>query len=162
RNQSLVGTIPGLVTPSNPSPADTKVGPFKDKQFGFSVGGPIVKNKAFFFANVDWGRKLTPTGFSGSGTSGQQWGIASNLQQVIDSAKGRYGFDPGGLNEFSKPNNSNKFFVRADLNVRPGHQLTLRTNYVDSLARIGFPSTTIYLFPTNYYAFTDKTSSTVG
>ncbi|PYR79547.1 MAG: hypothetical protein DMF87_11030 [Acidobacteria bacterium] len=84
------------------------------------------------------------------------------MQQVVDIAKSRYGFDPGSLDEFSKPNNSNKVFVRADMNLAASHQLRVSTNYVDSLARIGFPSTTQYLMPTNYYAFTDKTSSTVG
>src|SRR4029077_1792954 len=47
-------------------------------------------------------------------------------------------------------------------NVKQGHQLTLRTNYITSLANIGFPSTTTYVMPGNYYQFTDKTSSTVG
>jgi hypothetical protein len=162
RNQKLVGAIPGIVTPSNQNPADTKVGPFKDQQVGFSLGGPIVQNRAFFFGNVDWARKTTPAGFSASGTSGQAWGIPGNVQQVIDISKSRYGYDPGGLDEFSKPNNANKVFVRADLNLAAGHQLTLRTNYVDSLARIGFPSSTIYVLPTNYYQFSDKTTSTVG
>jgi hypothetical protein len=67
-----------------------------------------------------------------------------------------------GVDEFSRPNNSNKVFIRSDMNLTSGQQLTLRVNYVDSLARIGFPSTTTYLLPTNYYAFTDKTTSTVG
>ena len=53
-------------------------------------------------------------------------------------------------------------FVRADLNVTPRQQLTLRTNYIDAHTRIGFPSTTQYLMPTNFYDFADKTSSTVG
>jgi hypothetical protein len=49
RNQSLVGTIPAIATPATPNPADTKVGPFKDRQTGFSLGGPIVRNKGVLF-----------------------------------------------------------------------------------------------------------------
>jgi len=162
RSQNLVGRIPGLVTPSNPDPEDTAIGPFQDQQFGFSVGGPIVQNRAFFFGNADWGRKKTPTGFSASGTSGQRWGTPGNVQQVVDIARGRYGYDPGSLDEFSRPNDSTKLFVRADLNVTPRQQLTLRTNYVDARTRIGFPSTTQYLTPNNFYQFSDKTSSTVA
>ena len=162
RNQSLVGAIPAVATTANPNPADTKVGPFKDQQVGFSLGGPIKQNKAFFFGNVDWARKNTPSGFSASGDSGQIVGDPALIQQVVDITKSRYGYDAGGLDQFSKPNNSNKVFVRADFNLAPGHQLTIRNNYVDALARIGFPSTTIYLMPTAYYAFTDKTNSTVA
>jgi len=54
RNQDWVGAIPAVVTPANPGGADTKVGSFADKQYGFSLGGPIVKSKAFYFGNVDW------------------------------------------------------------------------------------------------------------
>jgi hypothetical protein len=162
RNESLVGQIPGIATPANSNPADTKVGPFKDQQVGFSVGGPIKKNRMFFFGNVDWARKNTPSGFTASGDSGQIVSQPELVQQVADISKSRYGYDPGPLDQFARPNNSNKVFVRADFNLRPGSVLTVRHNYIDSLARIGFPSTTQYLMPTNYYAFTDTTNSTVG
>src|SRR5262245_39808138 len=104
RNQKLVGTIPSVINKSQ----DTKIGPFKDQQIGFSIGGPIVGNRAFFFGNLDWGRKSTPSGYSASGTSGQAWGQPGNVQQAVDIAKSRYGYDPGGLDEFSRRNNSNK------------------------------------------------------
>jgi hypothetical protein len=162
RNESLVGEIPAIATVANPNPADVKVGPFKDRQVGFSLGGPIKRNKAFFFGNADWARKDTPTGFSGNGSSGQTISSASNFQQVVDISKSKYGYDPGSLDQFSKPNNANKVFVRADINLRPGSQLTIRHNYVDSLARINFPSSTIYYMPTAFYQFTDTTNSTVG
>jgi hypothetical protein len=158
RNQKLVGTIPSVINKD----LDTKVGPFKDQQYGFSIGGPIVQNKAFYFGNLDWARKSTPTGYSASGSSGQLFGTPGNVQTVADIARNRYGYDPGGLDEFSKRNNSNRIFVRADFNVTSSQQLTLRTNYVNALADIGFPSTTQYNFPTNFYQFSDKTSSTVG
>src|SRR2546426_3955508 len=60
RNQNLVGTIPAMATLATPSPADLKFGTFKDRQAGFSVGGPAVRNKAFFFTNFDFGRKTNP------------------------------------------------------------------------------------------------------
>src|SRR5688572_10256705 len=62
RNQDWVGK----------SPTGTKVGQFKDQQFGGSLGGRIVENKAFFFTNVDWGRRDNPAGISASG-SGQRF-----------------------------------------------------------------------------------------
>ena len=52
---------------------DRAVSTFKDKQGGFSIGGPILQNKAFFFGTADYGRKLRPTGFSVNG-SGQHFG----------------------------------------------------------------------------------------
>jgi hypothetical protein len=162
RNQGLIGKIPGVVTPAIPSPGDTKVGKFTDRQGGFSLGGPIVHNKAFYFGNLDFARRNTPVGFSANGTSGQRWGVQANIQQVIDIAKSKYGFDPGGLDEFSRPNNADKVFIRTDFNVSPKNQLTVRANYVNGLAFVGFPGNTLYLMPDAYYSIADKLVSSVG
>ena len=161
RNQSLIGKITAVPTIANPQPAATAVGKFQDKQFGFTVGGPVIKNKAFFFTNVDWARKSTPVGFSADGTSGQQFSTQANVQQVINIAQTTYGYNAGGLSEFSRPNNSNKFFGRVDFNLGAHNQLTWRENYVDALADIGFPSATSYVMPSNYYHMTDKMLSSV-
>ena len=162
RNQNLIGTIQGVKTTANQSPADTKVGKFKDQQGGFSLGGPIVTNKAFFFGNFDLARKNTPSGYSADGTSGQQWGVQSNVQQVIDIAKTKYNYDPGGLGEFSRPNKSDKVFVRGDFNLSPHHQLTVRTNYVNALADVGTQYSNTYNLPSHFYHMTDKMISSVA
>jgi Carboxypeptidase regulatory-like domain/TonB-dependent Receptor Plug Domain len=162
RNQNLIGQIPAIATTANPNPADTKVGTFTDKQFGFTLGGPVFTNKMFFFANVDWARKNTPVGYSADGSSGQQFGTQALVQQVVDIAKSKYGYDPGGLGEVSKPNNSNKIFGRVDFNLGANHQLTIRENYVDALADVGSSSNFSYTMPSNYYHMTDKMLSSVG
>jgi hypothetical protein len=161
RNQKFIGAIPGVATLGTPSPADTKVGPFTDKQMGFSLGGPISTNKMFFFTNFDWARKNTPSGYSANGSSGQQFSQQAYVQQVLDIAKNTYGFDPGNLNEFSKPNDSNKIFGRVDFNIGGKHQLTIRENWVDALADIGNLTSFSYKFPSNFYHMTDKTLSSV-
>ena len=161
RNQDWIGKIPGIKTLANPNPADTKVGPFSDKQGGFTLGGPIVPGKAFYFGSYELGRKNTPSGFSADGSSGVQWGTQSNVQQVIDIAKTRYGYDPGGLAEFSRPNNNDKYFLRTDFNLAPRHQLTYRVNYVDADANIGSIFSTSYLLPDRFYSIRDKNLSNV-
>jgi hypothetical protein len=60
RSQSLIGKIPGIKTPGNPNPADTKVGAFSDKQGGFTLGGPIVPSKAFYLATTTWAARTRP------------------------------------------------------------------------------------------------------
>jgi hypothetical protein len=164
RNQSLIGGIPGIATVATPNPNDTKVGKFSDKQSGFSVGGPIVKNKAFYFGNADFQRKSTPSGFSVSGNSGQQWSPSDQaaVQQVIAYTKSQYGFDPGGLDEFSRPQNNDKVFVRSDFNLSSKNRLTARVNYVNGTQYVGTPITTQYLMPDRFYSIQDKTLSSVG
>lgn len=162
RNQDWVRGIPSIITVAAPTPTNTFVGPFSDKQVGFAVGGPIVKNKLFFFTNLDWARKTTPTGFSLDGSSGQTWPDATLVPQVIDLAKTKYNYNPGGLTEFARPNNSNKIFVRGDYNISSRHQLTVRTNYVDALADIGYQYNNSYNMPDHFYHMTDKMLSNVA
>jgi hypothetical protein len=150
RNQDWVGE----------SPTGTKVGPFKDQQFGGSLGGRIVENRAFFFGNVDWGRRDNPSGISVSG-SGQQFGREAEIDRFISILQNRYNYNAGGKDEFIRTVNSDKFFVRTDFNVAQQHQLIVRHNYLDGLNDIGRPTATQYYMPDNFYRIANKTNSTV-
>ncbi len=153
RNQDWVGK--GIT--------DTKISTFKDKQGGFSVGGPVVKNRAFYFGTADYGRKVRPTGFSVHST-GQQFLQPDLFDRYINDLKTLYGYtpgsDPGG--EFSRATDSDKYFVRGDFNIAKGHQLTIRHNYIDALNDIGSPSRTAFVTPDAFYRYVSKTNSTVA
>ncbi len=154
RNQDWVGE----------SPTGTKVGQFKDQQFGGSIGGPFVRNRAFFFGNVDWTRKDNPSGVSVNG-SGQQFGRDAEIQRFLNILQTRYNYNPGGTDEFIRTVNSDKFFVRGDFNVAQGHQLTVRHNYLEGLNDIGRPSAGAsgeYFMPDAFYRIANTTNSTVA
>ena len=150
RNQDFVGE----------SPTGTKVGQFKDQQFGASLGGPLLRNKAFFFGNLEYGRRDNPSGISAAG-SGQQFGRVEELQRFRSILQNRYGYDPGSLDEFIRTVNNDKVFVRTDFNVASRHQLTVRHNYGNSMNDIGRPTTSSYYMPDAFYRFRNKTNSTV-
>ena len=145
--------------------SNTKISTFKDKQGGGSLGGPIMKNKVFFFGTLDDQRKERPVGFS-VGSTGQQFREPALFARYIADLKTLYGYDPaaggdpGG--EFPRETNNNKYFVRGDFNVARGHQLTVRNNYIDALNDIGTPSVTFFKTPDNYYRYVSKTNSTVA
>jgi hypothetical protein len=172
RNQALTGVIPAIATPAVPNPPDSKLGDFSDKQGGFSVGGPILRNKAFFFGNAEYARKAIPVGFSVDGTSGQTWGGTigntpahlADVQRVIAIAKARYGYDAGGLGEVSPPTNNSKYFARTDINLARGSRLTARVNYVDGIRDLtsqSQPSNLIYVLPSAYYTADETVLSPV-
>ena len=150
RNQDWVGE----------SPTGTKVGQFKDQQFGGSLGGPIVSNKAFFFGNVDWGRRDNPSGISVS-SSGQTFGREAEVDRFISILQNRYSYNAGGKDEFIRTVNSDKIFVRTDFNVSRQHQLIARHNYLDGINDIGRPTVTQYFMPDNFYQIANKTNSSV-
>ncbi len=134
---------------------------FKDKQFGGTVGGPLIRNKIFWLANAEGGRKNTPSGYSVSGTSGVTFPYRAEAQRILDIARTRYGYDPGGLDEFIRDTNNNKVFARMDFNLGDS-QLIARHNYVGGFNDVGSQSNTTYKFPANFYRQNSKTNSTVG
>ena len=142
---------------------NTKISTFKHKQGGGSVGGPIVKNRAFFFGTLDYERKERPTGFSVNST-GQQFREPAQFERYLNILTTRYGYDPGEDpgGEFARDTNNDKYFVRGDFNVAKGHQLTVRHNFIDAYNDIGTPSTTFFKTPDNYYRYSSNTNSTVA
>jgi hypothetical protein len=135
---------------------------FSDKQFGGSIGGPMAENRAFYFANVEWQRRQTPTGWSVDGSSGQAFGRQAEIERVLGIAQTRYGYSPGPITEFIRLNPNTKIFARGDFNLKSGHQLTVRHNYIDALNDNGTISNTRYLFPDQFYEFSSLVNSTVG
>jgi hypothetical protein len=121
-----------------------------------------VRNRAFFFGNVDWSRKDNPSGMS-IASSGQLFGREPEVDRFLNILRTRYNYNPGGgKEEFIRTIDSNKFFVRGDVNITPRHQLTVRHNFLDALNDIGRPTTSLYLMPDNFYRINNKTNSTVA
>jgi hypothetical protein len=140
----------------------TKLDEFYNYQTGFRVGGPIVKDKVFFFLNGEIARVSAPLGFL-PGTADSRASIA-DLQRIATAANtARYGFyDVGSYGEFNRRTQSNKIFARLDFNLSEGNTLTLRHNFVkafdDNLSRLA----NNIRFGNNAYKFSNITNSTVA
>src|SRR5262249_2648196 len=169
RNQGLVGhsadrvsdTTGQLVTTGKP------LSNFSEKQFTASLGGPIVKNKAFFFVNYDGTRNTTPSGWSADGSSGQTFQVPqSDLTRFLSILQTKYGYDPSlgqnPLGEFTKNTPSNKIFARLDFNLSDQHRLTIRNNFTKPTTDVGSPSSSFFLTPDSYYQIHNRSNSTVA
>jgi outer membrane receptor for ferrienterochelin and colicin len=154
RNEGLVGD----------GPDDRPFGDFSDKQFGASLGGPIITDKAFVFVNVDLGRRGVPNGYAIGGSSGQDFGHQAEAQVFVDILQSRYGYDAGPYDEeFIRNTENNKIFARLDFNLSQRHRLTLRHNYIDGINDLygTANSSTTFNFPDHPYQFDSQTNSTV-
>ncbi len=122
RNEKWVGN----------GPDDFEFNEFTDTTMGLSFGGPIIKNKLFFFVNVEQNRQEQPEDYyiDGSG-SGGDFGYKAEADRIISILKG-YGYNPGGYGEVTNPIKSDKIFFRLDWNINEKHRLTLRHNYVSA------------------------------
>ena len=144
---------------------DTKSAYFNDT--AVAAAASAVRScgtQAFFFSNVDITRRDTPSGFAIAGGTGQSFGHQAEAQRFLDILKNNYGYDPGGRPRRIHQAEQQQQGVRS----RPiststaRHRLTVRHNYIDSVADIGFPSATQYNFPDFFYQFKDTTNSTVA
>ncbi len=125
RDQSFIGTDVGNIK----LPAQVNS---KSTLYGVSVGGPIIKNKLFFFINGEIEKRVTPPLSSFTPTGGGGTGNVSNVK--IDSLKkfseylaSKYGYQTGSYNGLPNANIKNyKILARIDWNINTVHKLTLK------------------------------------
>ncbi|MEB2780302.1 carboxypeptidase regulatory-like domain-containing protein [Algoriphagus sp. C2-6-M1] len=120
-NQNLVG--------KSPNEARTKLDDYTDYQAGFRLGGPIIKNKLFFFVNGEVTRNSSPVLFDPTNVSGGSNVTVDELSRA-ESVASRLGYDPGSYGAFSESQSSEKIFARLDWNVNDKNKITLRHSYV--------------------------------
>jgi hypothetical protein len=110
----------------------------KDSQttYGFTLGGPIVKNKLFFFVNGEMIKTPTVANrwrASENGVADADNYISrttvSDLQKVSDFVKSKYGYDTGSYSSFPADEKNYKLLARLDWNINNMHHLALRYNY---------------------------------
>jgi hypothetical protein len=165
KNRDLAGPGPCPAAGTCADDNARKLSEFSDKQFGANIGGPIIKNKAFFFLNADIGRREQPTGFSADGSSGTNWASSTARQtgiaQILSIAQSKYGYNPGPTTEFVRSIPSDKFIAKVDYILNDRHRLTLRHNYVKGKNDIGSPNNGQFRFPDAIYQIKSKTNSSV-
>ncbi len=137
-------------------------GTFEEEQYGFRLGGPLRRDKVFFFLSGEGSTLDEPAGFSIGGASGQDFGHRAEAERFRQISIDRYGFDPGSFDEAGLPTTSDKLFGRVDFNLGESHQLTLRHNYVDAAIDILRPDRNQYEFPSHTQTIANETNSTVA
>ena len=110
----------------------------KDRKttYGFTLGGPIVKDKLFLFVNGEMQKVPTVANrwrASEDGVADADNFISrtttADLQKVSDYVKQKYGYDTGAYNSFPADESNYKFLARLDWNITNNHHLALRYNY---------------------------------
>lgn len=156
RNENMAGKTPT----NNPDIERVKLDPFSANTYGVRVGGPIIKDKLFFFFNAEIQRDETPKPFNFENYTGNTQN-ADSVQMVIDKLKNDYGYDPGTFTNNKQITNSNKYLLRLDYNINTNHKLTVRHSIVDGRSVYGSGSSKTSLnFENNWIDFTSKTNST--
>jgi len=107
----------------------------KQLQYGMSVGGPIIKNKLFFFANfekenrTDAGSNWVPN--TGSGAINESSVSLDDMKDVKD-ALFALGYDTGAIQGYTHESGSTKGIIKLDYNLSDKHKLAFVYNFLDA------------------------------
>ncbi|MDH5365476.1 MAG: TonB-dependent receptor [Cyclobacteriaceae bacterium] len=128
RNQNFAG--------SKISGEDAIVADLSQTQAGFSIGGPIIKDKLFFFANMEVDRR-SDLGSSfvanrGTGAQNESRVLATDLERVSFLLDSAYNYQTGDYEGFLHKTSNQKGIVKLDWNINKSHTLTATYNFLDA------------------------------
>ncbi len=111
------------------------------KTYGLSLGGPIIKNKLFFFVNGEYeinpGQVVTwrpsEDGVANTDLMLSRASI-SDMELVKQHLISEYGYDPGSYTDYPADESNKKLMARIDWNINKSNKLSVRYNYTKNQA----------------------------
>ncbi len=120
--------------------AGTEIAGARDRDrnttYGMTLGGPIIKNKLFFFVNAEYTK--TPSvavrwraSADGEGNADKYLSYAkiSDMEWVSAFVKEKYGYDTGSFTNFPADESNFKILARLDWNINDKNKLAVRYNF---------------------------------
>ena len=111
----------------------------RNTTYGFTLGGPIIKNKLFFFVNAEYSE--TPSvavrwraSSNGVGNSNAylSYTTIEDMEAVKAHVMDKYGYDTGSYTSFPADKNNLKLLARIDWNINDNNRLAVRYNYTNN------------------------------
>ena len=130
RNQSFTGKHIGNI--------DNTLAKFNLGNLGFRVGGPIIKDKLFFFLNAEGEQRSDPPTGNYSASTGTNSGAtvsqasAGDLNTLSNFLTSKYGYSPGPYEGYTLASNSYKITAKLDWNINSSNRFNIKYNYLKS------------------------------
>ncbi|MBP5504514.1 MAG: TonB-dependent receptor [Bacteroidales bacterium] len=96
----------------------------QNKVYGFTLGGPIVKNKLFFFVNFEMQKKPEQTVQFKTEDAAK----IEKLDAIAAKLRNEYNYEPGSYTDYPGGDDAMKLLARIDWNISRDHKLSLRYN----------------------------------
>lgn len=135
RDENLIGnSVRGNDVIANPD--------LRFNQSGFSLAGPIVRDRVHFFVNAELSRRDDPgSNFVANRDATLGFGESRVDAAVMDAISTRlmdvYGYDTGPYEGYIHETNSDKFIAKLDFNINPSNTASLRWSYLDASRDLG-------------------------
>ena len=106
--------------------------------YGATLGAPIIKNKLFFFGNLEYVKSPQQVVSMRASTDGVavpnvvSRTTQSDLQKVSDFLKDKYGYNTGSYTSFPANVTNLKYLLRLDWNINNANKLSLRYNHTQN------------------------------
>ena len=117
--------------------------PFEYRQYGGRLGGPIIKNKLFFFFNYEKDNEPRPIQTRFASTPALPFGpanpnvarpTAGELDMISQYLFDNYGYVTGPYDNYVTEKFSKKIMGRLDWNIAPGHKFNIRYSQVEGFS----------------------------
>ncbi|MXY90471.1 MAG: TonB-dependent receptor [Gammaproteobacteria bacterium] len=108
---------------------------YEEEKYGFSVGGPIVEDRLFFFAAYEETEepRFLSMGYAGSGNGVERpWLSENDYDRIRRTAVDLYDYDPGGQ-PVDGAQTEQKYMIRLDWNINDAHSLAGIYNFYDGI-----------------------------
>lgn len=153
RDQDLVGTKAGEF--------DFNPGTFEFSNLGGWLSGPIIKDKLFFFANIESDALQEPGTTFLANAGGQT--VGGNITRVraatLDSLSGflaqRFNYETGPYQGYTHETPAKRYLAKLDYNFNDRNKLSLRYNHLDS-------NTDVLLSNSSSLGFGTRRTNTTG
>jgi len=109
--------------------------------YGVTLGGPIIKNKLFFFVNAEY--EIEPGQVvlwrpSENGVANTDLMLSRASTSDMDLVKQHlivnYGYDPGSYSDYPADESNRRLLARIDWNINDNNKLSFRYNYTKNQA----------------------------
>jgi outer membrane receptor protein involved in Fe transport len=110
-------------------------------QYGFRLGGPIIKNKLFFFINAETEDQTRQGQARVAATAARPFGpnnpdvarpTVDELDMISNYLRNTYGYETGPYQGYGFANQKTKLMGRLDWNISNNHRFNIRYSQVES------------------------------
>ena len=162
----LHGSVYGYTRDQKLTRSQPYLNDYTQQQYGFAVGGPVIKDRIFFFGSGELQRLKTPATGSYIGAPDQY--VAQSSLDLANQYAAKYGLAEGGTGEqIQKQNPNRNAFLRFDAYLPWSTRLVLRHNYASADNTVfgranATSSSPNFALTSNKYELSNKSNSSVA